>query len=255
MNWDVEGKQFPNFTMAASRMANEGFYEAAFDVRVERDLRVTIKPTKPSVGPGEEVEIEVTTTDQNGQPVAAEVALAMVDRSLLRLFADRMPPIGTFFYNQTRTSSFASGSSATFTLSPDDRGGESGRAERSGDGGRQEDADGCGGACERQRSRRIRVAHGAARLDAPPAPQAPWPSRAGHADGGLRPALRLRQKAVRAGGRDGRRHGGLWDESRCCRCIGGDGRGRPKPARNGSAGMVPGDRRTRPDAGRGTRRA
>ena len=118
LSWDVDGKQFPNFTLAASRMAKTEFHEARLDLRIERDLRVTIQPTHPSVGPGGEVEVEVTTTDQNGKPVAAELSLALVDRSLLRLFNDRLPSIGTYFYNQTRTSSFASESSVTFTYAP-----------------------------------------------------------------------------------------------------------------------------------------
>ena len=118
VSWDVDGAQFPNFTLAADRMAPPRFDQARLDVRVERDLRVTIKPKNESVGPNGEVEVEVVTTDQNGKPVAAEVSLALVDKSLLRLFADRLPTISDYFYNQTRTSSFATESSATFRYTP-----------------------------------------------------------------------------------------------------------------------------------------
>ena len=45
----------------------------AVDFRVERDLRVTVEPSRPSVGPGDEAEFVVTTVDQLGRPVAAEV--------------------------------------------------------------------------------------------------------------------------------------------------------------------------------------
>ena len=118
LTWDVDGPQFPNFTLAASRMAPSAFHEARLDVRVERDLRVTITPKAPSVGPGGEVEVEVGTTDQNGKPVAAELSIALVDRSLLRLFGDRLPAIDRFFYDQSRTSAFATQSSATFRYQP-----------------------------------------------------------------------------------------------------------------------------------------
>ncbi len=64
--WPVDGPQFPNFTLTASRMADDKFDVAALDIRVERDLRVTIKPLKPTVAPGEEVEVEVSTVDQLG---------------------------------------------------------------------------------------------------------------------------------------------------------------------------------------------
>ena len=118
VSWPVEGPQFPNFTLTASRMVDDRFDRAALDIRVERDLRVSIKPTKPSVGPGEEVEVEVTTVDQLDRPVAAEVALALVDRSLLRLFNDKLPPIGPFFYDQTRTGAFSTEATNTFRNEP-----------------------------------------------------------------------------------------------------------------------------------------
>ena len=121
VTWPVEGPQFPNFTLTAARMSGDRFDVAALDILVRRDLRVTLKPVKPSVGPGEEVEVEVTTVDQLDRPVAAEVALALVDRSLLRLFADKLPPIGPFFYNQTRTGAFATEATNTFRDEPDTR--------------------------------------------------------------------------------------------------------------------------------------
>ncbi|WP_193378437.1 MG2 domain-containing protein, partial [Singulisphaera acidiphila] len=116
--WAIDGAQFPNFTLTAARMSGTHFDEARLDVRVERDLRVKIQPTKPAVGPGEDVEVEVTTEDQLGRPVAAEVALALVDESLLRLYNDNRPPIGQFFYNQTRTGAFTTVSTNTFKYAP-----------------------------------------------------------------------------------------------------------------------------------------
>jgi hypothetical protein len=91
------GRSSPTSPLTAARMAENHFHRAQLDVRVERDLRVTIEPTEPAVGPGAEVEVRVTTTDQMGRPVAAELSLALVDRALLRLYGDRLPPIGPFF--------------------------------------------------------------------------------------------------------------------------------------------------------------
>ena len=118
IGWAVDGPQFPNFTLTAARMAGSDFDEARLDLRVERDLRVTIAPVKPSVEPGGEVTVEVTTVDQLGRPVAAEISLAMVDRSLLQQFADKMAAISTFFYDQTRTGAFATASTNTFSYTP-----------------------------------------------------------------------------------------------------------------------------------------
>ncbi|MFO0952539.1 MAG: tetratricopeptide repeat protein [Isosphaeraceae bacterium] len=116
--WAVEGPQFPNFTLSAARMSGDRFDQASIDFRVERDLRVTLTPATGVVGPGDEVQVDVTTTDQLGRPVAAEVAVALVDRSLLRLYGDRLPPIGGFFYDQTRTGAFSTVSTNTFSYHP-----------------------------------------------------------------------------------------------------------------------------------------
>jgi alpha-2-macroglobulin len=118
VTWAVDGPQFPNFTLTASRMADNKFDVTALDIRVERDLRVSIKPLKSVVEPGQDVEVEVSTVDQLDRPVAAEVALALVDRSLLRLFNDKLPPIGPYFYDQTRTGAFSTEATNTFRDEP-----------------------------------------------------------------------------------------------------------------------------------------
>jgi tetratricopeptide (TPR) repeat protein len=112
--WSIDGAQFPNFTLTSTRMWQNECDEAELDIQVVRDLRVTVKPAKPVVGPGESVELDVTAVDQLGHPVSAELSIAMVDQSLLRLFRDRLPEIGPFFYNQTRTGAFATEATNTF---------------------------------------------------------------------------------------------------------------------------------------------
>ena len=117
--WAVDGAQFPNFTLTSTRMWQNEFDQARLDIQVERDLRVTVTPAKPVVGPGEPVELDVTTVDQLGRPVAAELSIAMVDQSLLRLFSDRLPAIGPFFYDQTRTGAFSTEATNTFRYEPE----------------------------------------------------------------------------------------------------------------------------------------
>lgn len=116
--WDVDGAQFPNFTLTATRMWRDRLDDARLDLAVERDLRVTVTPTKPQFGPGEAVEVDVTTVDQLGRPVAAELSLAVVDMSLLKRFGDPLPNIGRFFYDQKRTGAFAVSSTNTFRYAP-----------------------------------------------------------------------------------------------------------------------------------------
>jgi TolA-binding protein len=118
VKWDVEAVQFPNFTLSAARMAGTRLHQAQLNLRIVRELKVELKPRKGNVGPGEEVVVDVTTVDQLGRPVSAELSLALIDRALLRLYGDRVPPIGPFFYDQTRTIAFATESTIAFAYRP-----------------------------------------------------------------------------------------------------------------------------------------
>ncbi|GIW86820.1 MAG: hypothetical protein KatS3mg108_1144 [Isosphaeraceae bacterium] len=118
VQWEVDSAQFPNFTLAAARMAETRLHQAQLNLRIVRELQVTLTPRQTSVGPGQEVVVDVTTVDQLGRPVSAELSVALVDRALLRLYEDRLPSIGPFFYNQTRTSAFAAESTVAFAYRP-----------------------------------------------------------------------------------------------------------------------------------------
>jgi len=67
--------------------------------------------------PGETVTVEITTTDQNGNPISAEISLAMVDEALFDQYADMMPPIRDYFYDQRRGLLSKTDSSCTFRFS------------------------------------------------------------------------------------------------------------------------------------------
>ncbi len=118
IKWPVAAAQFPNFTLAAGRMAGTQFHQTQVNLRIERDLKVELKPRKAEVGPAAEVVVDVTTVDQLGKPVAAELSLALIDRALLRLYGDNAMPIGPFFYDQTRVAAFATESTIAFRYQP-----------------------------------------------------------------------------------------------------------------------------------------
>ncbi len=118
LGWLVEGTQFPNFTLTATRMVQNELDQARLDVQVERDLKVEISVAKAAVAPGDPVDIDVTTVDQLGRPVPAELSIAVVDQSLLRIYNDSLPPIGPFFFGQTRTGAFATEATNTFRYAP-----------------------------------------------------------------------------------------------------------------------------------------
>ena len=117
--WSIDGPQFPNFTLTSTRMWRNEFDLAKLDIQVVRATwRVTVKPAKPVVGPGDPIELDITAVDQLGRPVSAELSIAMVDQSLLRMFNDRLPGIGSFFYSQTRTGAFSTEATNTFRYEP-----------------------------------------------------------------------------------------------------------------------------------------
>ncbi len=118
LQWPVEGPQFPNFTLTASQMVDQKFASARLDLKVERDLKISLKPKTATVAPGGEVEVEITALDQMNRPVQAELALALVDRTLLAQFGDKLPPIGPYFYDQTRLGSFRTEATNTFRDAP-----------------------------------------------------------------------------------------------------------------------------------------
>lgn len=116
--WTVGGAEFPNFTLNVARMADKKLHEARLDLGIVRALNVSINPKRETVGPNEEVEVAIETTDQLGKPISAEVGVALVDSALLRLHPDALPPIGSFFYDQYRIGAFSTSSTIGFEYRP-----------------------------------------------------------------------------------------------------------------------------------------
>lgn len=65
---------------------------------VEQTLQVSVTPDREQVGPREEVTFTVETTDFAGNPVDAEVSLALVDLATLSLASPNSGPILEHFY-------------------------------------------------------------------------------------------------------------------------------------------------------------
>ncbi|MCB9870704.1 MAG: tetratricopeptide repeat protein [Planctomycetes bacterium] len=104
----------PNFTLALAMIDGQQLHTAERELRVSRDLQITVKPTQPRVEPGSEVEVEISTRDATGKPVAAELALGVVDDALLALRADHSPAIGAFFFGSLRETALRTVSSCTW---------------------------------------------------------------------------------------------------------------------------------------------
>ncbi|MBP6016229.1 MAG: Ig-like domain-containing protein [Candidatus Promineofilum sp.] len=96
----------PNFPYADIRI---GFVELVVPPD-QFDLDVAITPGAAEYAPGDTATFDVAVTDQAGNPVQAEVSLALVDVAVLSLKEDNAPPILEAFYaRQPMRSSVGSG--------------------------------------------------------------------------------------------------------------------------------------------------
>ncbi len=66
----------------------------------QQSLQVQITTDRPQVGPGEQVNFNVRTLDNKGQPVSAELSLSLSDLATLSLLPPNATPILDFFYSR-----------------------------------------------------------------------------------------------------------------------------------------------------------
>ncbi|MCZ6572175.1 MAG: tetratricopeptide repeat protein, partial [Planctomycetota bacterium] len=76
---------------------------ASDEIVVFRYLDVRVRPQAPTGGPGEEVRFDIETVDALGRPVAASVALSLVDEALYMLENDPARGIRKRYYDVRRT--------------------------------------------------------------------------------------------------------------------------------------------------------
>jgi len=64
----------------------------------QQELKITLTPDKPRLGPRDMVTYDVRVTDYSGKPVQAEFSFALVDLSVLSLAEPNAPPLVDAFY-------------------------------------------------------------------------------------------------------------------------------------------------------------
>lgn len=189
----VDHDLFPNFRLAVAAIDGRDLRSATRDFTVERELKVSVKPAKEAFLPGEAGQIEIAVTDQTGQPVEAELSLALVNEALFAVCPDSLTPILDFFQKDARRhADFRLGATCAFRYQGKTRSvskevvREAGRLAR--------------GLAEVQQLADLSVE----RVTNQPAPAAkPAPSRSGMAAGGAG-AVRLLRSAGRRDAADGR---------------------------------------------------
>lgn len=91
----------PNFFLNAVFLRNDQYYEGTKSIRVppvENELSVDVQSSKSEYKPGEPAVFSVTTRDQKGSPVSAEVSLGIVDEAIYAVKPEGTPDIVKFFY-------------------------------------------------------------------------------------------------------------------------------------------------------------
>lgn len=81
----------PNVYISVAAIGKRQYYESQTDIAIspaENFLQVEVQPTAAKYQPGQDIVYKITTKDNTGQPVAAEVSLGVVDESLYALKED-----------------------------------------------------------------------------------------------------------------------------------------------------------------------
>jgi uncharacterized protein YfaS (alpha-2-macroglobulin family) len=93
LKWDEEGND----------IGKPEFYSGYTEIKVDataKKLNIEIDPDKESYEPGEKVNLKIRATDREGNPLASEVCLSVVDKGVLNLVGYELPDPYEFFWRR-----------------------------------------------------------------------------------------------------------------------------------------------------------
>jgi len=103
-------------------LAFDGHLRAGEDrIFANERIVLTLEPERSEFAPGDVCRVRVRTADPQGAPVAAEVALAVVDEAIFRLHPDETPDLTATFHIPPRGDLVETGSSLDFRHEGDTR--------------------------------------------------------------------------------------------------------------------------------------
>jgi len=111
---EITEQMVPNFGLQAASVSERKLFRDYVSVVVppiRNFLQVEVIPERPENRPGSEGRLTVRTRNWEGQPVAAEVALSLVDESVFYIQSELAPDPRQFFFGQRRDSQPGLGSS------------------------------------------------------------------------------------------------------------------------------------------------
>ncbi|QDV08536.1 MG2 domain protein [Planctomycetes bacterium Poly30] len=113
----ADATHVPDVQVSIAAIRGRAFHERSATFRVTRPLEITVEAPR-SVAPEGAAEIVVRATDGLGNPVQAELSVALVDRALLAAYPDRSSSLEDVFgIRGSRTPAFVSAASSTFRYS------------------------------------------------------------------------------------------------------------------------------------------
>lgn len=101
----VEDRHVPNFFLHAAMVSDRQFFMDRKQVvvpPVKNFLKVELKPDRGQYQPREDGTLTVTTTNDKGEPVAAEVALGVADEAVASIQQDYAGDPRQFYFGQKR---------------------------------------------------------------------------------------------------------------------------------------------------------
>ncbi len=107
---ELQALHAPNFALALAMIDGTKLFTAERAFEVGRDLSVTVK-SPATARPGSKVQVEFEARDAEGKPVAAEIALAVVDQALLAVHPDGTAKLRDAFWGRRRETAFKTTSS------------------------------------------------------------------------------------------------------------------------------------------------
>ena len=97
----IEERYEPNFFVGVTFVKNEQLFESTKNISVpaaEKVLKVTVETDKAQYRPNDKVTYTLTTQDEQGHPVSAEVSLGVVDEAIYAVQPDLVRPPEKIFY-------------------------------------------------------------------------------------------------------------------------------------------------------------
>lgn len=101
----IESEYSPNIWLNACVVTDYKFFNTNREIIIPpkgKFINLSVSAGKKTFKPGEKAEFVVTSTDETGKPVSAEIALGVVDSSIFYIAPDRSVDIRKFYYGSRK---------------------------------------------------------------------------------------------------------------------------------------------------------